>query len=253
MRNRGFTLLEMLITISIIGVLLAVLLPAVQASREAARRTQCAGNLRQIGIAIHGYHDSFRRLPPGGIEWRPWGNTTQRQLAWSVFILSSLEKRDLYGQLDLSFPFDHVVNAAPAAVRISIYECPTYEPPKSVRGGISYGGIHGSRILGPANYDQGVLIYDKQFRITQISDGTSHTMMVAEDVGGPDAEWINARNVFIIDSLPNAAPSWENNIRSEHPGGAATLYVDGHVVFTDDTVSAEALEAAVTRAGGELP
>ena len=87
----AFTLVELLVVIAIIGILVALLLPAVQAVREAARRMQCQNNLRQIGLALHNYHAAFRKLPPGGIEVRP-EVPGGKQLAWSAFVLPFLEQ-----------------------------------------------------------------------------------------------------------------------------------------------------------------
>ena len=83
----AFTLVELLVVISIVGVLMAIILPAVSAMREASRRTSCTNNLRQIGLALQMYHEKQGRFPIGGIEWRPAGNQTKRQFAWSAFVL----------------------------------------------------------------------------------------------------------------------------------------------------------------------
>ena len=94
-RMAGFTLIELLVVVAIIGLLLAMLLPAVQAARESARRSQCKANLRQIGIALHSHHDSHKAFPPGCIERRPFRSTAERQLAWSVLLLPNVEESRL--------------------------------------------------------------------------------------------------------------------------------------------------------------
>ena len=95
--SRGFTLIELLVVIAIIAILIALLLPAVQQAREAARRTQCRNNLKQIGLALHNYHDTFRLFPPGVIRD---GQNNSEAWGWTVFILPFLEQANLYNQLD---------------------------------------------------------------------------------------------------------------------------------------------------------
>ena len=104
-RAIGFTLVELLVVIAIVGVLVGLSLPAVQAAREATRRTQCQNNLRQIGIGLHQYHNSYQVFPTGCVEWRPYGDTTQRQLAWSAYLLPFVEQQTLFDQLDLTEGF----------------------------------------------------------------------------------------------------------------------------------------------------
>ena len=96
----GFTLIELLVVVAIIGLLLALLLPAIQAAREATRRTQCRGNLRQIGVALHNYHQAHQAFPPGCIDRRPFRSTAERQLAWSVLLLPMLEESGLADRFD---------------------------------------------------------------------------------------------------------------------------------------------------------
>lgn len=249
-----FSLVELLVVIAIIVLLMALLLPAIQRVRAAADSLRCRNHLRQIGIACHHYHTDRGTLPPGGVEWRPPGNTTQRQLAWSAFILAYVERENLLKQLDLSKPFDAPENAVAAKQVVAIYLCPTSrrtEPVVQGRGACDYGGIYGERITSPNNPPKGVMIYDRAFRLTDIHDGTSHTLMISEDSGFADGQWINGRNVFDQAFAINKAPAFENDIRSDHPGGANGLFCDGSVRFLHETMSLKVLAAICTRQGGE--
>ena len=254
-RPGGFTLVELLVVIAIIGILIALLLPAVQAAREAARRTQCINNLRQMGIGLHLYHDVHAAFPPGGVEWRPSGNTTNKQLAWSAFLLPYIEQRLLYARLDLPTPFDSPANAPAAATVLPLYLCPSSlqsERRVEGRGRCDYGGIYGERITGPNQPPKGPMLYDIAIRIVDIRDGTSTTLIISEDSSWPDGQWINGRNIFDQAFAVNAAPPFENDIRSEHPGGANGLLADGSVRYLTETMNLRALAALCTRAGGEI-
>jgi prepilin-type N-terminal cleavage/methylation domain-containing protein/prepilin-type processing-associated H-X9-DG protein len=251
----GFTLIELLVVIAIIAVLIGLLLPAVQAARQAARQGQCLNNLRQIGIAMHGYHGTYAYLPPGGWEWRPFNNRTRKQLAWSALILPWLEQQPLATSLNLGLAFDHAGNATAAATVLMVYLCP--EGPRGTsltegRGSCDYGGIFGERITSPNNPPKGAMLYDRPLRLVQIKDGTSTTLIVSEDTGWPDGQWINARNVFDQAFAINAAPPFENDIRSNHPGGANGLFADGSARFLKETMNLRTLAAICTRAGGEI-
>ncbi|MGI9472685.1 MAG: DUF1559 domain-containing protein, partial [Rubripirellula sp.] len=145
----AFTLLELLVVIAIISVLVGVLLPAVQAAREAARRMQCQNNLHQIGIAMHNYHAAFRKFPPGGIEVRP-EVPNGKQLAWSAFVLPFLEQSAAYVRVDFDYSFDDPVNEEAAAVPVETYLCPSTPRSTPLMRGMAatdYGGIYGERIV----------------------------------------------------------------------------------------------------------
>jgi prepilin-type N-terminal cleavage/methylation domain-containing protein/prepilin-type processing-associated H-X9-DG protein len=253
-RSPAFTLLELLVVIGILAVLVALLFPALQKAREAANRTRCQNNLRQVGVALHAYHHAHRSFPPGGVEWRPPGNTTARQLAWSAFILGQLEQEALYRQIDFNKPFDHPRNADAAAVVLPVYLCPSARNPATQiagRGRCDYGGINGERITGPNNPPKGVMLYDVPVRLSEVTDGASLTLIVAEDSDFPDGQWINGRNVFDQAFAINQAPPFENDIRSDHPAGANGLFCDGSVRFLYQGMDLRVLAALCTRAGGE--
>lgn len=254
--RRAFSLVELLVVISILGILIGLLLPAVQHSREAARRGQCLANLRQMGIALHAYHGVYQVFPPGGVEWRPPQSTKgERQLAWSVYLLPYLEQKNLYDALDLSTPFDSAANRTDAATVLPVYVCPSV--PRDVglvdgRGACDYGGIYGERITSPNDPPKGTMLYDRAIGLREITDGSSSTLVISEDANWPDGQWINGRNIFDQAFPINAAPSFENDIRSLHPGGANGLLGDGAARFFSESLELRVLAGVCTRAGGEV-
>lgn len=256
MRKRpGFTLVELLVVIAIIGALVALLLPAIQAARAAAQRTGCQNNQHQIGIALAAHHDARGGLPVGCVEWRPWRGTDERQLAWSVFLLPYLEQGVLYDQLDLEAPFDHPVNAEAAAAMLPVYICPGSSREVQLvsgRGPSHYGGMYGERITSPNSPPKGTMLIDQAIELRQITDGASRTIVVAEDTRFEDGQWINGRNLFDQAMPINAAPLFENDIRSDHPGGALATLADGSVHFLTEDLDVRVLAALCTRAGGEV-
>lgn len=252
--RQAFSLIELLVVIAIMVLLMALLLPAIQKVRAAADSMRCKNNLRQIGIACHHYHNDYGTFPPGGIEWRPFGNTTKRQLAWSAFILPYIEQDNLSKRLDLTQAYDAPANASAASQVVQIYLCPSsrrMDNKVEGRGACDYGGIYGERIMSPNNPPKGAMIYDHAYRIADIRDGTTHTLMISEDCGFLDGQWINGRNIFDQAFAINRAPSFENDIRSDHPQGANGLFCDGSARFLPETMSLPVLAAICTRAGGE--
>lgn len=227
--KQGFTLVELLVVISIIGVLVALLLPAVQAAREAARRLQCVNNLKQMGIGFHNYHSVHNRFPFGGAgnvsatsaairaQWRP---------SWGTALLPYIEQQAIYEEIDLRRPYIDEVNHAAGARLISIYLCPS--APKNVMtrpngdtpnstvlyGRTDYGGNYGERGLRcfpnlncQNNYgDQGdssgggrgVLLFgnERQVGLVDITDGSSNTIVLGEAPEGLHSIWIGHRNLF---------------------------------------------------------
>jgi prepilin-type N-terminal cleavage/methylation domain-containing protein/prepilin-type processing-associated H-X9-DG protein len=251
----AFTLVELLVVIAIIGILTAMLLPAIQQVREAARRTSCSNRLRQIGIGLQLHHDSKSVFPPGGIEWRPSPSSSNRQLAWSVFLLPFIEQKNTYDLLDLSQAFDSAANEEAAKTTIDLYICPSGLRGAELsdgRGPCDYGGIYGERINSPNNPPKGLMIYDQSFRHSDILDGASNTIIVAEDSGWSDGQWINGRNIFDQAFAINAAPEFENDIRSEHAGGANAVFADGSVRFLSEQMDLPTLGAICTRAKREI-
>ncbi len=252
--------------ITIIGILIALLLPAVQAAREAARRMSCSNNLRQMGIGLHNYHASHRCFPPGCIEFRPHPSLTdKRQMAWSALLLAFVEQGPLHDQIDFGKPFDDAANDDAAATVLSLYICPSTPRSSTLvdgRGVCDYGGIFGERIQFPGeparqnNPPKGVMLYDDPVAIRDITDGTTSTLIVSEDSAWADGQWINGRNIFdqayAINFETPPGTMRENEIRSEHPGGANALLCDGSVRFLSESLDCRTLAAICSRAGGEV-
>jgi prepilin-type N-terminal cleavage/methylation domain-containing protein/prepilin-type processing-associated H-X9-DG protein len=270
-RPRGrpaFTLIELLVAIAIIGVLVALLLPAVQAAREAARRVRCTGNLRQIGLALHAYHDAHRTFPAGG--WIPAASLPQNarmNLGWSAAILPGVEQAALYDALNVGLAYNKPANSTAARTVLSVYLCPS-EPRKSPwhrapgdpfdSADADYGGMYGPRGLrGPGdinNPPRGALLFNQCLGIAQIRDGTSQTIHVGEAPEAINAMWISGHNLFDQSKPINARPPAEfgEELASQHPGGANALFADGSVHFLKQTMDVRPLAALCTRAGGEV-
>jgi prepilin-type N-terminal cleavage/methylation domain-containing protein len=161
--RRGFTLIELLVVIAIIAILIALLLPAVQQAREAARRVQCKNNLKQLGLALHNYHDVHRCFPPNGVN-----NVTNTQ-TWSAqaFVLPYLEGGNLYNQIDFDVGYGHPHNVSPVhvrAMRIPVLLCPS-DPNDRQRVNSSGDAEH-----YPLSYAVGRGIYEVH-RTNQSADG----------------------------------------------------------------------------------
>lgn len=250
----GMTLVELLVVMAILSLLMGLLLPAVQAAREAARQASCKNNLKQVGIALHAYHDVHRAFPLGCLEWRGWQSPpSHRQFAWSAMLLPQLEQGPLHNEIDFGFPYDHPRNTAAANTRVATFLCPSSPERSGGMGPTDYGGLYGERLADRRSKD-GVFLYDELIRFRDIRDGLSNTMGVAEDVGGPNAYWIDGGNVFEQAFGVNdpQAPWFDNEIRSVHPGGAMVLFVDGRVHFLTESVEHKLLGALITRAGSEV-
>jgi prepilin-type N-terminal cleavage/methylation domain-containing protein/prepilin-type processing-associated H-X9-DG protein len=127
-RRRGFTLIELLVVIAIIGILIGLLLPAVQQVRESASRMKCSNNLKQIGIALHNYHDAFNYFPPGYIDGNPAGpNTPDMDVGpgwgWASLLLPFVEQGNIYNQINFSVGIGIGSNAAVSQIPLTIYQC----------------------------------------------------------------------------------------------------------------------------------
>jgi prepilin-type N-terminal cleavage/methylation domain-containing protein/prepilin-type processing-associated H-X9-DG protein len=301
-RSFGFTLIELLVVIAIVGILIALLLPAIQSARECARRATCTNNLKQIGVAVQNYHDTMCSLPPPKI-----GTTaTTFQASAFVLLLPYLEDADRYSAYDLSKPVNDSENLHLSSSPFAGYLCPSMGMPREVPepacgemlGPGSYIISAATDVASPNAILDGAFAHPGKFSagkyslsLKHITDGTSKTFLVGEtDYGIHEYVW---------DSCPdlNGAPKWGHQqwangywyyawgninwrfhsltgrefynrssvaadelgtigqilrvFRSDHPGGAQFVFLDGSVRFIPDEIEYSVLRALVTRAGAE--
>jgi len=268
MSRKAFTLVELLVVIAIIGVLVALLLPAVQAAREAARRSSCSNNMRQIGVAMHNHHDTFRQLPTGWVapandaEGSPgWG--------WASQSLNFIEQSNLYDQIRFSLPVTDSNNQLARETVVDTFLCPSdIGQDRFTLGTVdvarsNYVGMYGTDEIedAPSN-GNGMFFHNSKLRFSSVTDGLSNTLMVGERHskiehstwtgvvnGGAEAM---ARIVGAADHTPNDEHAHFDDFSSLHPGGVMFLNADSSVRFLANTVNLNTYKAMATRAGGEV-
>ena len=257
-RNRersAFTLVELLVVIAIIGILIGMLLPAVQRVREAARRTTCLNNLRQTGLALQNYHSAHQEFPIGASGFRGPLNPNATQIAWSAIVLPFLDQANVFDAINFDIAFDDPANQTAAANILPVYVCPSGDRGPALsndRGPTDYGGMYGERITSPNSPPKGTMIYTAALSLADVFDGSSNTIVVAEDSDFADGQWINGRNLFDQAFAINAAPDFENDIRSRHTGGANVAFADGSTHFLNEQLELVTLAGLCTCAGGEV-
>ncbi|HRX79336.1 MAG: DUF1559 domain-containing protein [Planctomycetaceae bacterium] len=197
-RRHGFTLVELLVVIAIIGILVALLLPAVQAAREAARRMSCTNNLKQLGLSLHNYHDTFKVFPSGYLannvaDTAPASAETGHGFAWGALMLPFIEQTALADQIDFKLDCRDPSNLLFGAEKLPGFRCPSDTGTDTftvTSGGTSYDlatanyvGILGygnvtmtpGRPMGP-----GIFYRNSDVRMRDILDGTANTIMIGE-------------------------------------------------------------------------
>jgi prepilin-type N-terminal cleavage/methylation domain-containing protein len=280
--RRAFTLVELLVVIAIIGVLVALLLPAVQAAREASRAASCKNNLKQIGLALHLYHDAQRRLPPG---WTAApGPEDPNGWGWAAAILAEVEQRNVQSIINYNLPIDHPTNQQARQSVVPVYVCPTdiLESTFTIHGGAddehanqdqigspmfmvaksNYVGVFGlSEIEDVPSAGEGTFYHNSRLTFASLTDGLSNTLVVGErgsKLGSsvwagviPGANGSMARIVGTADHTPNHSDGHFDDFSSFHPQGVHFLVGDGSVQRINDQINIGVYHAQVTRSGGE--
>jgi prepilin-type processing-associated H-X9-DG protein len=306
----AFTSIELLVVIAIIAILIALLVPAVQKVREAAARTQCLNNLKQLGLALHGFHDANKTFPASGWTTAGPGNPAGKAVGWRPLTLPYIEQENLQKLYDFNSDWWSGTNPTAAAVPVLTYQCPSVPQRTTVLSAIAqpprpamtfanpiactdYEAIMGVQPasinphLPAALYTSAnrfsVMLRNSQVRMTDVTDGTSNTIMVAECAARPlvyrlwasqpdpansnnqGIGWADSEGAFSLDGASSDGVQEgcgltcsfainkknDNEPFSFHSGGANFLFADGHVQFIRESIPLATMAALCTRGAGE--
>ncbi len=267
-RSKGFTLIELLVVIAIISLLVALLLPAVQQAREAARRTECKNNLKQIGLALHGYEAAHGAFPPGYVSSPgipamgpvdPQFNDAGQGWGWQTALLPYLEQFALYDSLNLNLPCYDPANSAAVRTPLSIFRCPS----DSAGGNPAYGDTvnvldinsQTLAVFGRSNYvanvgnstlwcswpvtlqPNGALYRNSNVRVVDVRDGLTNTVFVGERSSNlADTVWPGAVPFSTHFAWPPFASIGSGGINRQYDGPGAFVGAHGGPCPYEDPV-----------------
>jgi len=287
----AFTLVELLVVMAIIGLLIALLLPAVQMAREAGRRSACANHLKQLGLALASYADAHGVFPPSStsqIDFGVWSpNPAGYHLhSWASLILPQLEQAALHDEVNYRVSAVAAANFPAASRQIAVYRCPSFEgneysqspmytklwPRFALR---NYAALGATTVGNLWQHPDGVLYPRSSTRYADVTDGLSNTLVIVETREPDVAVWIDGGTAAVAshpydesnspgyarqETALNYHPYFEGGGQgidaqfgpsSMHPHGVMHLLGDGSARMIADGIDAAAYDALVTRAGGE--
>ncbi len=288
MQAQAFTLIELLVVIAIIAILIALLLPAVQQAREAARKTACHNNLKQLGLALHNYESSLSVFPPGYIyKYDSTGNAAG--FGWGSMILPYIEQAPLYQQFNWNLPLWDAANLQARERHLAAFLCPsdTHSESNFVLMGSTperYAMASYAANFGPPDLDDvqdqrdGMFSRNSRTRIADVTDGTSNTLMLGERQNGPfrnagahgnhfeyETAWSGAirdaddptddhghMTLFQTGHTPNHGLSDDRDVSAPHIGYANFLMADGAVRVISENINFGVYQGLSTRAGAEV-
>ncbi|MEZ6096079.1 MAG: DUF1559 domain-containing protein [Pirellulaceae bacterium] len=275
----GFTLIELLVVIAIIGILVGMLLPAVQSVREAARRTQCANKLKQLGLATLNYESARRSLPPPSVLESGYST----HASTFVVLLPYLEQSNRFEAFRLDESIDSTANLPITSVTVDDFLCPSMA--------LDLNNVDGAKVYGEGSY---LISYSTEYRgepngafarapsepgkiyrlgLEAFRDGTSHTFLFGEidnsvrwQAAGYSGQlnhvwaqgyWFNSQGHMEGTFNLKSAEQWTNfkqhrTFRSDHPAGVQFCFVDGSVHWVAENIDRTTLNAYVSRSGGEV-
>lgn len=290
-KARAFTLIELLVVLAIIGILIGLLMPAVQMVRESARRTDCLNRLKQLGVAAQNYHDTHRALPPGF--------RVPEETMWSAYLLPHLEQKNIADKIDLNGPWNDITtdNGQACALFLESFRCPsglaaesetylswTERVPCNYLGcgsGTSRNESGALPWVGDENSDA-IFFRNSKTRYAEIGDGTTHTVLIGEALHRADirqddydgdtqvidhwyigsdelytgkeaSECLGSTAIPINAVFDESSPVNDKELcfSSNHPNGAQFTFADGHTQFISENIDPQLWSAIGTIRGGE--
>tara|TARA_R110000868_G_scaffold208062_1_gene457305 strand:- start:37608 stop:38450 length:843 start_codon:yes stop_codon:yes gene_type:complete len=269
-KRTGFTLIELLVVIAIIAILIALLLPAVQQAREAARRSTCKNNLKQIGLALHNYHDTHRSFPPCYVDQVVGGVTSGNNLGWSMFLLPYMDQATLYQKISETGAMNvfwttltpMTDSSGFAKVSLPVFNCPS-DPSGGINTKISgsYGKSNYKALRSVLTYYAGTPTFHPEKRMLRdFTDGASNTLIVGESdtQNHKGGLWVgkssNSRDILsnANDTYRINGPDVDDGFSSVHVGGCHFVFADGRVRFLSENISGDIYTGLGTYNGGEI-